>query len=84
MEHYGEIPANNARLEELKRQIFTDRSELYLWVPPSKPYYKLEGVYKNSKGFSKILVFDKNLKFFKFCIIIQNNFLILIGSLSNS
>lgn len=58
MEHYGEIPANNARLEELKRQIFTDRSELYLWVPPSKPYYKLEGVYKNSKGFSKILVFS--------------------------
>ena len=30
LEHYGEIPSNNARLEELKRQIFNNRSELYL------------------------------------------------------
>ncbi len=58
IEHYGEIPSNNARLEELKRQVFSNRSELYLWVPPSKPYYELEGVYKDSKGFSKILVFS--------------------------
>ena len=58
LEHYGELPANNARLEELKRQIFNNRSELYMWVPPSNPYYALEGVYKDSKGFSKILVFS--------------------------
>lgn len=58
LENYGEIPANNARLEELKRQIFRNRSELYMWVPPSRPYYNLEGVYKDSKGFSKILVFS--------------------------
>ncbi len=58
LEKYGEIPANNARLEELKRQIFHNRSELYMWVPPSRPYYNLEGVYKDSKGFSKILVFS--------------------------
>lgn len=58
LENYGEIPANNARLEELKRQIFYNRSELYMWVPPSRPYYNLEGVYKDSKGFSKILVFS--------------------------
>lgn len=58
LENYGEIPSNNARLEELKRQIFQNRSELYMWVPPSRPYYGLEGVYKDSKGFSKILVFS--------------------------
>lgn len=58
LEHYDEIPANNARLEELKRQIFQNKSELYMWVPPSRPYYGLEGVYKDSKGFSKILVFS--------------------------
>ncbi len=58
LEKYGEVPANNARLEELKRQIFDGKSELYLWVPPSRPYYNLEGIYKNSKGFSKILVFS--------------------------
>lgn len=55
---YRELPSNNARLEELKRQIFNNRSELYMWVPPSRPYYNLEGVYKDSKGFSKILVFS--------------------------
>ena len=58
LENYGEIPSNNARLEELKRQIFHNRSELYMWVPPSRPYYNLEGVYKDSKGFSKNLVFS--------------------------
>lgn len=58
LEHYGEVPSNNARLEELKHQIFQNRSELYMWVPPSNPYYELEGVYKESKGFSKILVFS--------------------------
>lgn len=58
LENYGDLPSNNARLEELKRQIFYNRSELYMWVPPSRPYYKLEGVYKESKGFSKILVFS--------------------------
>lgn len=58
LENYGEIPSNNARLEELKRQIFYSRSELYMWVPPSRPYYNLEGVYKDSKGFSKMLVFS--------------------------
>ena len=58
LENYGELPSNNARLEELKQQIFRNQSELYLWVPPSRPYYNLEGVYKDSKVFSKILVFS--------------------------
>lgn len=58
LEHYDLIPENNARLEELKRQIFKNNSELYMWVPPSMPYYPLEGIYKDSKGFSKILVFS--------------------------
>ncbi len=56
--NYKKLPATNARLEELKRQIFQNRSELYLWVPPSRPYYEMQGVYKNSEGFSKILVFS--------------------------
>jgi hypothetical protein len=46
LEHYDELPANNTRLEELKNQIFKNKSELYMWVPPSRPYYNLEGVYK--------------------------------------
>ena len=58
LEHYGELPLNNARLEELKRLTFEQHSELYIWVPPSRPYYELEGAYKESAGFSKILVFS--------------------------
>lgn len=58
IEHYGQFPLNNARLEDLIRRVFINRSELYMWVPPSMPYYPLEGVYKDSKGFSKILVFS--------------------------
>lgn len=42
-------------IEELKRQIFLNRSELYMWVPPSRPYYNLEGVYKDSMDAGKLL-----------------------------
>lgn len=55
---YEELPKVNARLDELKRHAFSNKSELYLWVPPSRPYYEMGGVYKESAGFSKILVFS--------------------------
>ena len=56
--NYEELPKVNARLEELKKCAFSKRSELYLWIPPSRPYYEMGGVYKDSAGFSKILVFS--------------------------
>ena len=37
---------------------FEGNSELYLWVPPSKPYYELQGAYRGSRNFSKTLVFS--------------------------
>lgn len=55
---YQKLPATNARLEKLKEVAFEGGSELYLWVPPSKPYYALQGAYRNSENFSKILVFS--------------------------
>lgn len=55
---YEELPKTNARLEALKEKSFTGGAEKFLWVPPSKPYYELRGAYKNSEGFSKILVFS--------------------------
>ena len=58
IDRYDPLPPTNARLEELKRQIFSGKSELYLWVPPSRPYYELSGPYKGSEGFSKLLVFS--------------------------
>jgi hypothetical protein len=55
---YEELPKVNARLERLKEKAFADGAERYLWIPPSMPYYEMQGVYKNSRGFSKILVFS--------------------------
>ena len=55
---YKMLPASNARLEKLKEVAFENHAELYLWIPPSKPYYALQGVYRNSHHFSKVLVFS--------------------------
>ena len=55
---YQPLAASNARLEKLKEIAFENHAEMYLWIPPSKPYYALQGVYKNSHHFSKILVFS--------------------------
>ena len=55
---YQKLPATNARLEKLKDVAFEGGSELFLWVPPSKPYYALQGAYRNSQNFSKVLVFS--------------------------
>lgn len=55
---YQKLPATNARLEKLKEVAFEGGAELYLWVPPSRPYYALQGAYRNSRNFSKILVFS--------------------------
>lgn len=54
---YDELPKTNARLEALKEKAFTGGAEKYLWIPPSLPYYEMQGAYKNSKGFSKYLYF---------------------------
>lgn len=45
-------------MEKLKEVAFTGNAELYLWVPPSKPYYALQGAYRDSADFSKVLVFS--------------------------
>lgn len=55
---YQELEPTNARLEKLKEVAFDNHSELLLWIPPSKPYYKPEGVYKDKDYFSKVLIFS--------------------------
>lgn len=58
VDRYEELPKVNSRFEKLLEHSFYNKSELYLWVPPSRPYYEMQGVYKDSIGFSKILVFS--------------------------
>jgi len=52
------IPNNNARLDRVMAHTFKDNAELLLWVPPSKPYYAPQGVFKNVPAFSKTLIFS--------------------------
>ena len=56
--NYQPMPKTNARLEKLKEVAFENHAELYLWIPPSKPYYELQGPYRGSRHFSKVLVFS--------------------------
>lgn len=56
--NYKELDASNGRLEKLKEIAFENKAEMLLWIPPSKPYYEPQGVFKYSKNFSKILVFS--------------------------
>lgn len=55
---YEELDERNARLEELKRNAFEHHAEMLLWIPPSIPYYKPQGVFEEAKDYSKILVFS--------------------------
>ncbi|MCB5278997.1 MAG: hypothetical protein LHW59_05710 [Candidatus Cloacimonetes bacterium] len=58
IEKYKELITPNARLEMLKEIAFEKKSELLLWIPPSKPYYEPQGAFKEAHSFSKILVFS--------------------------
>ena len=59
--NYRPIAANNARLEHLKDEVFSDGrtgSEALLWVPASRPYYRAGGIFERNSDFSKVLVFS--------------------------
>lgn len=58
IDKYEKIPCNNARLNRVMSHVFKENAEQLLWVPPSFPYYKPQGVYKNAENFSKTLVFS--------------------------
>ncbi len=58
LDNYEKLNNNNARLDLLMKNVFMDNASRLLWVPPTKPYYEPQGVYKNIKNFSKTLVFS--------------------------
>ena len=55
---YRELPKVNARLEALKKHAFAGNAALFMWIPPTLPYYPMGGVYRNAETFSKVLVFS--------------------------
>lgn len=58
IDNYDKVDFGNARLELVAEHAFSQNAEMLLWVPPSKPYYAMGGVFKDSACFSKILVFS--------------------------
>lgn len=57
---YKSIPITNARYGRLQNEVLPvgNKNELLLWLPPTVPYYKPEGVFKNKENFSKMMVFS--------------------------
>jgi len=57
---YKKLDIPNARFRKLEKTVFTQNAHNLLWVPPSKPYWNLSGVYKGKEieNFSKTLVFS--------------------------
>ena len=58
IDRYDRIPNNNARLERVMSKVLQKGVEKLLWMPPSRPYYEMEGVYKNAAFLSKTLIFS--------------------------
>lgn len=50
--------APNAKLRLLLKETVLNDGWKYLWIPPSVPYYSLDGAFKDSWGFSKTLIFS--------------------------
>lgn len=55
---YKPLPPVNARFERLKKEAVDVKSALLLWIPPTRPYYTPQGVFKGVESFSKVLVFS--------------------------
>lgn len=58
IQSYQPLPPVHARLSALLDAALNGKAAYFLWIPPSLPYYEMRGVYKNSQGYSKILVFS--------------------------
>ncbi|MBQ9327039.1 MAG: hypothetical protein IJ225_00705 [Solobacterium sp.] len=58
IDHYERVPNNNARLERVMNSVLQRGVDKLLWMPPSKPYYEMEGAYKNTEFSTKTLIFS--------------------------
>ena len=58
LDRFDRIPSNNARLERVMNTVLQRGVEKLLWMPPSRPYYELQGVYKDTEFSTKTLIFS--------------------------
>lgn len=50
--------APHAKLREVTKAVFGNGAEMLLWIPPSRPYYNLEGPFAANTQFTKTLLFS--------------------------
>lgn len=55
---YRKIENNNARLEKVMEKVLAQGMENLLWMPPSRPYYEMQGVFQGTELMSKTLLFS--------------------------
>ena len=58
IDRYDKIPNNNARLERVMNNVLQKGVEKLLWIPPSRSYYELDGVFRNTEFSTKTLIFS--------------------------
>ncbi len=58
LDQYTPIQCNNARLDYVMKKVLQPGAEKLLWMPPSKPYYELQGAFRGSEKQSKTLIFS--------------------------
>lgn len=58
LDQYASISSNNARLEYVMKRVLPQGTEKLLWLPPSRPYYELQGVFRGTGNPSKTLIFS--------------------------
>ena len=58
IKNYKKIDFNNGRLEKVMQKVLPQNFENLLWIPPSKPYYELQGAFKDFNNASKTLIFS--------------------------
>lgn len=58
VERYDKIPNGNARLDRVMELTLGQNEEKLLWIPPSRPYYELEGAFRGKENFTKTLIFS--------------------------
>ena len=58
IDRYGRISNNNARLERVMKKVLERGMDKLLWMPPSRPYYEMQGAYKDKELSSKTLIFS--------------------------
>ncbi len=56
--NYEKLPNTNAKLSKTIDSILQNNIDKLLWLPPSKPYYKLNGVFEESVYASKSIIFS--------------------------